>query len=53
MIAALDKRSGRERSIFKAATQTIIISNFAVVVCCERAAKYLKQLRKDSLKINP
>ena len=51
MIAALDYRSGRVRLIVKAKSTRIIISNFAIIVCCEKMKQYLKDLRKKSQKM--
>ena len=45
-MAALDHSCGRERWIVKLNLNRIIISNFAVIVCCEKAKKHLLHLRK-------
>ena len=51
MVATLDIRNGRNRYITKSNSPNIIISDFAVITCCQKLTKYLKHLRyktKDS-----
>ena len=50
VIAALDIREGRERIINKTKSYKITISNFAVLTCCEKMARYLKSLKKEANK---
>ena len=46
MMASLDEREGRQRTILKSCQPKIIISNFTVIVCCQKLANHLKHLRK-------
>ena len=50
VMAALDIREGRDRIINKIKSSKIIISNFAILTCCEKLARYLKDLKKKASK---